>query len=84
MGVLQTKRRSSIIEGQRLRKIREKNDYSLEEIAKILGLSCSEVEAWEYGETSPPDISYLKQLASHYGVNLDYFIKGVECYKDDA
>ena len=84
MGVLQTKRQSSIIIGQRLKNIREKENYSLEKIAKFLGLSSSEVEALEYGETSPPDISYINRLAEFYGVNVNYFIKGVECYKDDA
>ena len=72
-------RQNAIIIGKRLNTIREEKGISKEEVVKLLGLSsCLIIESWEDGETSPPHITYLNQLAKFYEVDVDYFIKGVK------
>ena len=84
LGGLST-RQNAIIIGMRLKTKREEKGISKEEVAKLLDLSsCLIIESWEDGETSPPDISYLNSLAKFYGVDVDYFIKGVKKYESDA
>ena len=77
-------RQNAIIIGRNLRKIREEKGITQEEIAKLFNCSWLIVESWEDGDASLPDISYLNRFAEFYGVDVDYFIKGVKKYESDA
>lgn len=62
-----------------LKKLREKDRYTQEEVAYKIGVSRQAVAKWENGGTVP-DINNCLALAELYGVTLDDLVN----YSDDA
>ncbi|HAO61580.1 MAG TPA: hypothetical protein DCQ90_06590 [Erysipelotrichaceae bacterium] len=56
--------------GAYLRELREKNNYSLGDIAHRLGTARVTVMRYETGERKPP-LGVLKKLCSIYGISLN-------------
>lgn len=56
---------------QRLRDLREDNDQSQEDIARLLDTTRQQYARWESGAYQMPIENY-KILAKHYNVSLDY------------
>lgn len=56
---------------ERIRELREDNDFNQSEIAKILNVCQKTYSDYEIGKTRIPVESVIK-LAKHYNVNLDY------------
>ncbi|MDA3965985.1 helix-turn-helix domain-containing protein [Enterococcus thailandicus] len=63
--------------GDKLKEERLKNEYTQEDIAKILNVARSTVSSWEVSRTYP-DLSFLITLSKLYGVTVDYLIKDEE------
>ena len=59
--------------GERIAELRKNKRISQEELADILCTSRQAVSKWERGE-SDPDIYRLKDLASYFGVSIDYLL----------
>ena len=57
---------------QRLKDVREDNDKSQEDIARILGTSQSYYAQYENGKRAIP-FERMIALAKYYNVSLDYF-----------
>ncbi len=57
---------------QRLKDIREDNDKTQDEIAKILGISRQHYSLYERGERELP-MHHFVTLAKYYNISLDYF-----------
>ncbi|MBO5092300.1 MAG: helix-turn-helix transcriptional regulator [Clostridia bacterium] len=57
---------------QRLKDIREDNDKTQDEIAKILGISRQHYSLYERGERELP-MHHFVTLAKYYNIYLDYF-----------
>ena len=55
----------------RIKELRERNHFSQAEIAKILGITRSSVNAWELG-ISIPSTKYIIELAHLFAVPTDY------------
>ena len=60
-------------EYERLRRIRKKNSLSLEEVAKILGVTKEKMYSRETGEQKMPT-KYYVVLAKYYNLSLDYIV----------
>ena len=58
----------------RLRDLREDNDLTQEECAKIAFISKKSYIRYEKGERVPP-IDTMKTLAEYYNVSLDYLVE---------
>ena len=58
-----------------MRKLRELNRMTLEEVAERLDISRQALSKWEKGE-SVPDVLKCDALAQIYGVNLDLMLHG--------
>lgn len=56
---------------QRIRDLREDNNYNQQDIANILGLYLNTYRRYETGQTTIP-INLLKQLSKLYNVSIDY------------
>lgn len=56
---------------QRLKDLREDNDKSQSEMAKVLETSQQQYSRWESGERELPMHQFIK-LAKYYNVSLDY------------
>ena len=56
-----------------LLKIRKRNNYTLEDIAKLLGVTSQTVSNWENGKPEP-SIDNLKQLSNYFNVSIDYLV----------
>jgi len=59
---------------QRLKELRERHHFSQAEIAKILGLTRSSVNAWELG-IYVPSTKYVIELAHLFSVSADYLLE---------
>lgn len=59
-----------------IKSLREQNKYTQSELAKILGITRSSVNAWEMG-ISVPSTQYVVELANIFKVSTD-FILGVK------
>lgn len=59
--------------GQRIRKLREENDLSREQLAKSLNLSYWAIAKYEAGERTP-DSKTLQCLADFFQVSVDYLL----------
>lgn len=59
----------------RIKNIREDNDLSQREIAKILNVSRSTYSLWELGINIIP-LSSLYKLSSYFDVSIDYLLGG--------
>ena len=58
----------------RLRLLRKKAKMTLEDVAKLIGVSYQTVSNWENGVTEP-DIQSIKKLASYFSVTTDYLLE---------
>ena len=61
---------------QRLRDLREDNDMTQEEVAKILGTAREQYNKYELGKQEIP-FHHVIKLAKFYNVSLDY-ISGIK------
>ena len=57
----------------RLRDLREDNDLSQKELAKIIGMSQTGYSKYETGENDVPTVILIK-LARFYSVSIDYLL----------
>ncbi len=57
-----------------LRMLRSNSNYTLEEVAEIIGVSRQTIAKWEAGETYP-DIENCVKLSALYKVSLDAMVK---------
>ncbi len=60
----------------RIKYLREQNALTQTELAKVLGITRSSVNAWELG-ISVPSTQYIVELAGIFKVSTDYLL-GVE------
>ena len=58
---------------QRLRDLREDNDYNQEQIAKVLGITRQQYQLYESGKRELK-ISHLIKLCNFYNVSADYVL----------
>lgn len=58
----------------RIKELRERNQFSQAELAKILGITRSSVNAWEMG-ISVPSTKYVIKLAHLFSVSSDYLLE---------
>ena len=58
---------------ERIKKLREKQGYTQTELAKMLGVTRSCVNAWEMG-ISVPSTQYVVELANIFRVSTDYLL----------
>ena len=58
---------------ERIKKLREKQGYTQTELAKMLGVTRSCVNAWEMG-ISVPSTQYIVELAGIFNVSTDYLL----------
>lgn len=58
----------------RIKELRERNHFSQAELAKILGITHSSVNAWELG-ISVPSTKYVIELAHLFSVSSDYLLE---------
>ncbi|WP_002151845.1 helix-turn-helix domain-containing protein [Bacillus cereus] len=66
--------------GQQLKKFRESQNLSQEDVAKKIGVTRQAVYKWE-NDKSYPDIDNLIILSEFYNVTLDDLIKGNDSFK---
>lgn len=57
----------------RVKYLREQNGYTQSDLANILGISRSSVNAWEMG-ISNISVKYVKELADIFNVSTDYLL----------
>ena len=58
---------------ERIKKLREKQGYTQTELAKMLGVTRSCVNAWEMG-LSIPTAQYIVELSQLFHVSTDYLL----------
>ena len=58
----------------RIKELRELNNFTQSEIGKILGITRSSVNAWELG-ISIPSTKYVIELAQLFSVSTDYLLE---------
>lgn len=57
----------------RIKALREQKDLTQTELAKLLGITRSSVNAWEMG-ISTPSTQYIVELAQIFKVSTDYLL----------
>lgn len=57
----------------RIKNLREKKGITQSELAKLLGITRSSVNAWEMG-ISVPSTQYLVELANTFHISTDYIL----------
>ena len=60
--------------GVNLKKLREDAHLSQEQLADIIGVSKSTIGMYEQGKRMPNTNTILKDLASYFGVSIDYLV----------
>lgn len=58
---------------ERLKELRKEKGLSMIELAQIIKVTDAAISNWE-NEINEPKISYLKSLATFFGVSSDYLI----------
>lgn len=58
---------------QRLRELRTERNLSMKQLAKAISTTDAAVSNWE-NEINEPKISYLKSIATFFGVTADYLL----------
>lgn len=58
----------------RIKELRELNNFTQSEIGRILGITRSSVNAWELG-ISIPSTKYVIELAQLFSVSTDYLLE---------
>ena len=64
----------SIKQGEYLKDLRVKNQYSQEKLGELLGLSRQSISKWEQGYATP-DTENLLKLSELYGVSVGTLLK---------
>ena len=59
--------------GRKVKELREKNNLSMEQLAKQLGVTKSRINMWENSGTIPRG-DVLVKLANEFGVSTDYLL----------
>lgn len=59
--------------GQKLRRLREKREWTQKYAAKIFGITNAALSNYERGERTP-DANMLKKFAEVYGVSIDFLV----------
>lgn len=62
--------------GERLKEMREKNNYTQENLAGLLHVTRQTISGWEHSR-SEPDIAALQKLATIYNISIDELLKNV-------
>lgn len=62
--------------GQNVKRMREERNLSMQDLAKILGVSKSSVNMWENAGVIPRE-SVLKHLSSSFNVSIDYLLGNI-------
>ncbi len=57
----------------RIKDLREQNNWTQADLAKLLGITRSSVNAWEMG-ISVPSTQYVVELANLFKVSTDYLL----------
>ena len=57
----------------RIKALRESKNYTQNDLAKLLGITRSSVNAWEMG-ISVPSTQYIVELANIFKVSTDYLL----------
>ncbi len=65
---------------KRIRDLREDNDYTQADIAKILNITRPQYNLYELGDRKIP-IDKLQILAEFYNVSIDYILERTNCKK---
>ena len=60
--------------GANLKKLREDSHLSQEQLADALGVSKSTIGMYEQGKRMPKTNTILKDIASYFGVTIDYLV----------
>ena len=63
-----------VLIGDRMKEMREKNNFTQSALAKKLDLSRSAINAWEMG-ISIPSAQYLMELSKLFKVSVDYLLE---------
>ena len=66
---------------KRLKILREKKGLSQSQLAKIIGVSTTTIQNYEYGKI--PKTEHAIALANLFNVSLDWFLLGKECEKNN-
>ena len=69
----------SIKQGEYLKELRIRNNYSQEKLGELLGLSRQSVSKWEQGYATP-DTDNLLKLSELYGISVDTLLR---CGEDE-
>lgn len=59
--------------GQKLKILREKKGYGVNQLAVKSGVSSSQISRFENGERKDPTLETLKKLSTALGVSISYF-----------
>lgn len=57
----------------RIKMLREENGLTQADLAKILGITRSSVNAWEQG-LNVPSTAYIVELSNYFGVSTDFIL----------
>lgn len=60
--------------GANLKKLREDSHLSQEQLADVIGVSKSTIGMYEQGKRMPNTNTILKDIASYFGVTIDYLV----------
>lgn len=60
--------------GANLKKLREDSHLSQEQLADVIGVSKSTIGMYEQGKRMPNTNTILKDIASYFGVSIDYLV----------
>lgn len=66
---------------EKLKKYREKNNYTIKELSDIINVSEKEIKSWENGALEP-NIKYIKKLCQIYNEPLSSFVDGDKMVKE--
>lgn len=64
--------------GQKLRKLREEANQSLQQVATAVGSSKAHIWELESGKSGNPSIELVKKLADHFKVSVAWFVGEAE------
>ena len=63
--------------GQIIKRLRKDKNFTQEELAEQLGVTCQAVSKWENG-TSDPSTSNLLALAKLFGISVEELLKDIK------
>lgn len=62
--------------GEKIRTIREENDYTQKDFAKKFNIAYGTLQSYEYGETEPK-LKFLENLSKYFKIPMSYFYSDV-------